>query len=62
MATQRTLPLILSLEQPLEDLWERLPARCRGEVIIVYAQLIARAARVVVPDERKERHSHDGER
>ncbi len=54
MATQRTLRLILSLEQPLEDLWERLPASCQGEVIVMYAQLIARAARGVVPQERKE--------
>jgi hypothetical protein len=56
MATQRTLPLILSPEQPLDDLWERVPASCRREVIVIYAQLIARAARVVAPDERKESH------
>jgi len=62
MATQRTLPLILSREQPLQDLWERLPPSGRREVILVYAPLIARAARVVVPDERKENHSHDVER
>ena len=54
MATQRTLRLIPSLEEPLEDLWERLPARCQREVIVLYAQLIARAARVVAPKERKE--------
>ena len=42
MATQRTLPLILSPEQPLEDLWERLPASRRSEVIVLYAQLIDR--------------------
>ncbi|MBI2322137.1 MAG: hypothetical protein HYU88_08640 [Chloroflexi bacterium] len=54
MATQRTLPLILSLEPPLEDLWDRLPASGRREVIVVYAPLIARAARAVVPNERKE--------
>ena len=57
MATQRTLPLILSLEQPLDDLWERVPASCRREVIVIYAQLIARAARVGAPDERK-KESH----
>ena len=54
MATQRTLRLIPSLEQPLEDLWERLPASGQREVIVLYAQLIARAARVVALKERKE--------
>ena len=61
MATQRTLPRILSLEQPLEDLWERLPAGCQREVIIMYAQLLARAARgAVLPRERSD--SDDVER
>ncbi len=54
MATQRPLPLMLSLEQPLADLWERLPESCRSEVSVLYAQLIARAARGVGPTERKE--------
>ena len=56
MATQRPLPLILSREQPLEDLWDRWPERPRSEVIVLYAQLIARAARGGVPTERKEPH------
>jgi len=56
MATQRTLGLILSLEQALEDLWERLPASGQREVIVLYAQLIARAARGVVREARKEPH------
>ena len=62
MATQRTLRLILSLEEPLEDLWERTPASCQRAVIVLYAQLIARAARVVAPKERKEHPTHDVER
>lgn len=62
MATQRTLRLMLSLEQPLEDLWERLPASGQREVIVLYAQLIARAARGVVPQEREEHRTHDVER
>jgi hypothetical protein len=63
MATQRTLRLMLSLEQPLEELWERLPASSQREVIVLYAQLIARAARGGgVPQERKEHHTHDVER
>ena len=56
MATQRTLRLIQDLEHALEDLWERLPASGQREVIVLYAQLIARAARGVVPQERKEPH------
>lgn len=56
MATQRTLRLIQGLEHALEDLWERLPASGQREVIVLYAQLIARAARGVVPQERKEPH------
>jgi hypothetical protein len=57
MATQRTLRLIQSLEQALDDpLWERLPASGQREVIVLYAQLIARAARGVVAQERKGPH------
>ncbi len=56
MATQRTLRLIQGPEHALEDLWERLPASGQRGVIVLYAQLIAWAARGVVSQERKEPH------
>lgn len=63
MATQRTLRLIQDLEHALEDLWERLPASSQREVIVLYAQLIAGAARGGrVPQERKEHPTYDVER
>jgi hypothetical protein len=60
MPTQRRLPLILSPDQSLDDLWERLPASRQREVIVRYAQVIARAVQAGVPLERKEpRHDVD---
>lgn len=55
MPTQRRLPLILSPDQSLDDLWERLPASRQREVIVMYAQLIARAVHAILPLETKER-------
>lgn len=61
MPTQRRLPLILSPDHSLEDLWERVPASRQREVIVLYAQLIARAAQAVRPSRRRE-PSHDIDR
>jgi len=42
----------------LEALWIRFPERCRNEVLVLYAQLIARAAKTAAPPQKKE-PAHD---
>lgn len=52
MHTQRRLAL--SDEAALEALWDRVPERSRIELVALYAQLMARAARADTPASRKE--------
>ena len=54
MDQQKLLPL--GDVDPPRVLWEQIPERCRIEVVELYAELIKRAVRAIIPERRKEPH------
>lgn len=54
MEKQMLLPLDVDEQERLRRLWNQLPEQSRVDVVVLYAKLIAQAARGPMPSQSKE--------